>query len=139
MDKLRPRFVLSRPHGSARHRALERGETVRERTMGMVAIYTPVRVKPRYWTSQTLLGSVIHIATGRGLLTQGTVATHGQIDVEPYCNGHLEWPRALSSPADYPERRLCQLCLDKAHASESPELSPALLPLRTITVHITTT
>jgi hypothetical protein len=104
----------------------------------MIAIYTPVRVKPRYWTSATLSGSVIHIATGRGILTQGTVATRGMITVEPYCNGHLEWPRSLSSPADFPERRLCGMCLERAHNTAPGSLTRPVSP-RTITVHVVTT
>jgi hypothetical protein len=111
-----PRFVMARPcWPEASRTALKENRTIRERRpLGGVAVYTPVRIKPRYWTSQTIGASVIHVATGRGVWTQGS----GQIEVEPYCYGRLEWPRPLSSPDDCPERRLCNACIEKAHASE---------------------
>lgn len=118
---MEPRFVMERAYSPEPRKALQGGKTIRRVEMGLTAIYTPVRVKPRYWTSQVRNASVIHIATGRGVLVQGTVATRGWIMVEPYCNGRLSWPRALSSPADFPERRLCQPCLISAHTAELGE------------------
>ncbi|MFC9910512.1 hypothetical protein [Streptomyces sp. NPDC059862] len=75
---------------SAPRRALESGKAVREPRFSGFAIYAPVRIKPHYWTSESLNGSVIHMATGRGILTQGKVATRGQIAVESHCNGQLQ-------------------------------------------------
>jgi hypothetical protein len=114
-----PRFVMDRtlPRSVAR-KALSAGRTVGEACLGGRVTYTPLRVKPRYWTSETLMGSVIHIATGRGYLTLGDVATAGQVTVEPYCNGRLTWPQALSSPDDLPSRRLCAMCVAKAHETD---------------------
>lgn len=119
MSKLDPRFVLRRPSGRAERAALQVGKPIRERNYCFGhALYIPVRVKPRFWTSQVLGASVIHIATGRGVRVEGSIGTHGWVYVEPYCYASLEWPRALSSPADFPERRLCSVCLVKAHAAE---------------------
>lgn len=117
-----PGFRMRPVLRGAERNALETGRTTREREgwafRGDV-LYTPVRVKPRYWTTETLHGSVIHIATGRGTLHLGATAIAGSITFESYCNGSLQWPRPLSSPADFPDRRLCGRCLEKAHEAES--------------------
>jgi hypothetical protein len=115
IEALTPRFEMRRATLHEERRAIRERVVVRRQSSGLDKIAAPVCIKPRYWTSSVDHASVIHIATGRGWTIYGSVATRGWVYIEPNCSAQLSRPRALSSPADFPSRRLCSTCLVNEH------------------------
>jgi hypothetical protein len=112
---LKPRFEMRRATLYPERKTILEGAITRSKASGLTKITAPAWIKPRYWTSSVDHASVIHIATGRGWTVYGSVATRGWVYIEPNCSAQLSRPRALSSPADFPSRRLCSTCLINEH------------------------